>query len=53
MDRPQPRNYKGFRDIFPADLLAKRTLIDAVRKVYESYGFVPLETPSLVGGLSP
>jgi histidyl-tRNA synthetase len=47
MDRPQPRNYKGFRDVFPADLLAKRQMIDAVRKVYESYGFVPLETPAL------
>ncbi len=47
MDRPQPRNYKGFRDVFPADLLAKRQMIDAVRQVYESYGFVPLETPAV------
>jgi histidyl-tRNA synthetase len=44
MDRPRPRNYKGFRDTFPADLLAKQQMIDAVRKVYESYGFLPLET---------
>lgn len=47
MSRPSPRNVKGFRDLFSDDLLLKQRLIDAVRKVYESYGFVPLETPAV------
>jgi histidyl-tRNA synthetase len=47
MSRPQARSVKGFRDLFAADLLLKQRMIDAVRKVYERYGFVPLETPAV------
>ncbi len=45
--RPEPRVFKGFRDVFSSDLLLKRRLVDTVRGVYERYGFVPLETPSI------
>jgi histidyl-tRNA synthetase len=45
--RPKARNYKGFRDIFAADLLARRRVIETIREVYERYGFSPLETPTL------
>ncbi len=47
MKRPKPRLYRGFRDIFSADLNRRRQMLDAIRKVYESYGFVPLETPAV------
>lgn len=45
--RIQPRILKGFRDIRAADMIARQRIIDTVRRVYESYGFVPLETPAL------
>lgn len=47
MTAPQPRCFRGFRDIFSQDLLLKRELVDAVLQVYERYGFVPLETPAI------
>ncbi len=45
--RIKPRLLKGFRDIMPGDMLARRKLIETVREVYERYGFVPLDTPAL------
>lgn len=42
-----PRLLKGFRDIFSAEYLARRWMVETVRKVYEQYGFVPIETPAL------
>lgn len=47
MTRPKPRCFRGFRDRFSSDLLLKQRMIDTVRSVYESYGFIPLETPAL------
>lgn len=43
----QPRIIKGFRDIFASTYIARQWMIEQVRSVYESYGFVPLETPAL------
>jgi histidyl-tRNA synthetase len=43
----KPRLLKGFRDIFSAEYLARRWMVETVRKVYERYGFVPIETPAL------
>jgi histidyl-tRNA synthetase len=45
--RTMPRRLKGFRDITAADVLARDRMIARVRAVYERYGFVPLETPTL------
>jgi histidyl-tRNA synthetase len=45
--RPEPRLVKGFRDIFARDVALKREMIDAVRRVYERYGYIPLETPAV------
>ena len=47
MKRPVARNVKGFRDLLAPDLLLKQSLIDRIRRVYESHGFVPLETPAV------
>ena len=43
----RPRRLKGFRDITVADMLARDRMIARIREVYESYGFIPLETPAL------
>ena len=43
----QPRLSRGLRDLLPATMLARQRLIDAVRSVYEAYGFAPLETPAV------
>lgn len=42
-----PRILKGFRDIFSHEYQARRWLISTVEKVYERYGFAPIETPAL------
>src|SRR3989344_3225004 len=38
---------KGFRDFLPAEVKKRQYVIDTLRKVFESYGFEPLETPAL------
>jgi len=35
------------RDFLPATVRRRRYVVDIVQRVYESYGFVPLETPSV------
>ena len=49
-DKPRrtvPRLARGFRDLDPEDVVARRTMIERVRAVYERYGFLPLETPAV------
>ncbi len=46
-DRIQPRLLKGFRDLMPEITRARRELIEQCQKIYERYGFLPLETPTL------
>jgi histidyl-tRNA synthetase len=43
----QPRTVKGFRDILPHQVVARRKMIDTIRAAFERYGFVPLDTPAL------
>jgi len=38
---------KGFRDFLPKEARKRQFVIDTLRKVFESYGFEPLETPAL------
>ncbi len=38
---------RGMRDFLPADVRKRNYVIDIIRKVYESYGFEPLETPAV------
>jgi len=38
---------KGFRDFLPKNVRKRQYVIDALKKVFDSYGFEPLETPSL------
>ncbi len=46
VSRPKARLPRGFRDRAGAEIAAERRLIEIIRGVYESYGFLPLETPS-------
>jgi histidyl-tRNA synthetase len=43
----EPRLLRGFRDYLPAQMIARQRMIATIRKVYESYGFLPLDTPAL------
>jgi histidyl-tRNA synthetase len=38
---------KGFRDFLPREAKKRQYVISTLKKVFESYGFEPLETPAL------
>lgn len=44
--RPKARLPRGFRDRSGAEIAAERACLETIRRVYESYGFEPLETPA-------
>src|SRR3954451_6597097 len=44
--RPKARLPRGFRDRGARDIAAERRMLEPIRRVYESYGFEPLETPA-------
>ncbi len=46
-DRIKARIPRGLRDVFHADIAARRKMIRAIRQVYELHGFEPLETPGI------
>lgn len=37
----------GMRDFLPEELVKRRYVINTIQTVYEKYGFVPVETPSI------
>ncbi|MDA3850104.1 MAG: histidine--tRNA ligase [Spirochaetaceae bacterium] len=43
----QPRILKGFRDSLPEQEIEKSALIKNLVKTFESFGFVPIDTPAL------
>ena len=42
-----PQTLKGFRDFLPADALKRQWLKDQITRVFEKWGYDPLETPTL------
>lgn len=46
-DRAKPRVFRGLRDLLPGEASARQGVIDTIRRVYELYGFAPLETPAI------
>lgn len=38
---------KGFRDFLPLEIKKREYVLNTLKKVFESYGFEPLETPAL------
>jgi histidyl-tRNA synthetase len=47
VQRPEARLPKGFQDTGPVDARALGRMLAAIREVYESYGFEPLETSAI------
>ena len=43
----EPIVLKGFRDSLPKEEIPKRKIINTLEKVFQSYGFVPIDTPVL------
>ena len=43
----QPRTLKGFRDYLPAVMIPREQLMQTARVVFRSYGFAPIDTPTL------
>ncbi|BDC51988.1 histidine--tRNA ligase [Bryobacterales bacterium F-183] len=43
----EPQTLRGYRDILPEEMIFQGPLIEKIRKVLESYGFVPLDTPAV------
>jgi histidyl-tRNA synthetase len=46
-DKIEPRLLKGFRDILPMQMIARKQMIETVEKTLCLFGFLPLETPAL------
>lgn len=42
-----PRTLKGFRDYLPEAMIPREKLMATARKVYQSFGFSPIDTPAL------
>ena len=38
---------KGTRDFLPEEQIVRNEIVDALKNVFEAYGFSPLETPSI------
>lgn len=47
MTAPSTRPPGGTRDFLPDEARRRRWVVDVVRRVYERYGFEPLDTPAL------
>jgi histidyl-tRNA synthetase len=45
MNRPKARVAKGFRDTQADEIRGVRTMLATIQRVYESYGFEPVEQP--------
>ncbi len=43
----EPRTLRGFRDYPPALMIPRERLMATARAVYQSYGYVPIDTPAL------
>ena len=43
----QPRTMPGVLELLPRDQVAFQSMLDAIRRGFELYGFVPVETPAI------
>ena len=43
----EPQTLKGFQDFLPGGMIARNLVLDKIRRAYERYGFVPVDTPIL------
>lgn len=47
MNAVTPRLGAGLKDYLPKEMIARQRMLDTIRKVFEGFGFVPLDTPGL------
>ena len=45
-NRPKARLPRGFRDRGAGEIAAERRVLETIRRVFDAYGFSPLETPA-------
>jgi len=43
----QPSILPGFMELLPADQLQFNKMLDTIKKTYETFGFIPLDTPDI------
>ena len=43
----KPATPKGFRDFGSVEMMKRTFIFDTIKKVFQKYGFMPLETPSM------
>lgn len=43
----KPEVLAGFQDYLPARMIVWQSIVEKIRKVYESFGFLPLDTPCM------
>jgi histidyl-tRNA synthetase len=46
-DKVKPDLGGGFRDYLPEDQIVRQNMLDTIKRVFERFGFAPLETPGL------
>ncbi len=46
-DKIKPRTISGVLELLPNDQVVFNQMVDKIRKVYESFGFLPLDTPMI------
>lgn len=46
-ERVKPEILGGFRDFLPQEAAVRQEMLAKIRRVYERFGFLPLETPAL------
>jgi histidyl-tRNA synthetase len=47
MARTNTAPLSGMRDFLPLDVLRRKYVLDVIERVYQAYGFEPLETPTM------
>lgn len=43
----QPSILPGFMELLPADQMLFNQMLDTIKRTYETYGFIPLDTPTI------
>ncbi|WP_375578936.1 histidine--tRNA ligase [Marivirga tractuosa] len=47
MSKQKPSLPKGTRDFGPAEMAKRHFILDTIKKVYQKYGYAPIETPAM------
>ena len=46
-DKVTPRILQGFAELLPKEQILFNSIYDKIRSVYEKYGFLPIDTPTI------